>query len=966
MPGADYNVPFTLDPAQFVEGLNTIDEKTDQLAGNVVDKNKRVQDSFDELGKRAKKMPEQFKQPYQSLFNLTERLRVLQNEVFTEKDILKVRNYNKEIELTKEKISTLSNAGKKGFDDFGNAIEKTATKTNVLTKSFSFLRTAAYLIPGIGLAGIFNLIGEGVVALVQSLFQGAAAFDGIKEKMKIFNEVSQEANKQAAEQKVDLDILYRSATNVNLAMADRLAAVKALKAEFPDTFKNIKNETILNGEAEQSYKNLSAAILENARATAAKNKLVEIQGKLLDIQDQKRKINTATFNEKQGIKAPIESRDESGVVIVTDSVQDQIKVIEARRLNAIKEQEINEKRLESQQKFLVQFAGGEQKIAKTIVTEHTKGIEALDKADDAAARKREQAHEKYLNLLAKFLSQEDALTARALPENRAAEIAASDAKFKKIVDDAKREIDQAKVTESEKTELLVQFGKLQEAATGAAREARLDINKKYDDRELKLREAAQKALARIGDNDLDEQINRINQQHNEIIDTVKKAGLFTAETEKKIEDSRTREISDARIKNGEKLIKDSTDLAIAGIKVSEKYAGESVRVEIKKQIAILEEQAKGAQSSLDLLLANGKTENDIEVKNAEEVIKNIKKSIKNKTTELDQNPLSFMELIFGDLSGPEAEGLTKALNKAKESIAVITDFIVSQFQRQIDARQELIDKETKAIDDLGEQLDREKELRDQGFANNVAGIQAELDAKKKQREDDIKQQEELQKKQQNIQKAQLALDTATQGYNLATASTSIFKALAPLGPLGIGLAITTITLMLGAFIASRAKALQAINQGQKFGEGGWIDGKKHSQGGKKYYSPDGGQVRELEEGEHVTRATQAEKYAELLDAVNEDKLHKMSEEGLRAMLAGMGIHLSEEDTRQGLIGARHRDALKTELSLMPGGDITKDVKQINHGVTFMAEQAKQPKYREDENYRYFESPGYKLKIRKRK
>jgi hypothetical protein len=50
-----------------------------------------------------------------------------------------------------------------------------------------------------------------------------------------------------------LKILYTAATDVNLAMKDRLLAVHALQREFPEYFKNIKDEAILNGKAKDSY-----------------------------------------------------------------------------------------------------------------------------------------------------------------------------------------------------------------------------------------------------------------------------------------------------------------------------------------------------------------------------------------------------------------------------------------------------------------------------------------------------------------------------------------------------------------------------------------------------------------------------------------------------------------------------------------------------------------------------------------
>ena len=53
----------------------------------------------------------------------------------------------------------------------------------------------------------------------------------------------------------------------------------------------------------------------------------------------------------------------------------------------------------------------------------------------------------------------------------------------------------------------------------------------------------------------------------------------------------------------------------------------------------------------------------------------------------------------------------------------MADFVVDQYQRQIDKKQEVIDQYNAEIDDLEGQLDKEKELRDNGLANNVDTLQ---------------------------------------------------------------------------------------------------------------------------------------------------------------------------------------------------------------------------------------------------
>lgn len=416
---------------------------------------------------------------------------------------------------------------------------------------------------------------------------------------------------------------------------------------------------------------------------------------------------------------------------------------------------------------------------------------------------------------------------------------------------------------------------------------------------------------------------------------------------KKIRDAATREALSA-----------DEQRAILEVELAAQFVGDLPGIEEEKQIAILKVKIDYAVRSLNLLRKQGADENSLEVLNARKLVSDLQSELGDAAANLEngQNKFDFFKFLgLGDLSEKEKGAVIDAAKKSLESVRQITDFIVDQYQRQIDKKQEIIDQENKGIEELEKQLDDEKQLRDEGLANNVDNIQAELDAKKAQRDQDIKDQEELQKKQQNLQKAQFALDTATQASNLITAATKIFNSLSGIPFVGIPLAIGTVALMVGAFAAAKVKAFQAIGDGQKFGEGGWIeDGKPHSRGGKKYIAADGsGDVKELESGEHVTRATQAEKYADLLEAINDDRLEGMTEDALRAMLGEMGIHLTENEPAESLQIVQEKESFIKEVQLIPGPDISADVKGIRRHIEQDAENKKfEPKHWTDGVYNY--------------
>lgn len=432
----------------------------------------------------------------------------------------------------------------------------------------------------------------------------------------------------------------------------------------------------------------------------------------------------------------------------------------------------------------------------------------------------------------------------------------------------------------------------------------------------------------------------------EIKEQFKNEGALRTQLLQALQTKETAEIKRIRDEAMRTALTQDEERAVLEVETAAKFLDDLPGIEEQKQIEVLKVRMDFAVRRLNLLRAQGADENSLEVLNAQKLVNSLSKELGAAAAKANdkENKFDFFKFLGIDNISDEQKNLViDAAKKSLDSVRQITDFIVGQYQRQIDKKQEIIDAENKGIQDLEKQLEDEKALRDEGLANNVDNLQAELDAKKAQRDQDLKDQEELQKKQQAIQKAQFALDTATQASGLITSAANIFKSLSAIPFIGVPLAIATIALMTGAFVTAKVKAFQAISEGQKqtFGEGGWIEGKKHSQGGRKYYAADGsGDVKELEDGEHVTRASQAEKYGDLLEAINAGQLERMTDEALKDMLHSMGIHLTNEDHRESLEIVRERDTFTKEITVKAGNDISEDVKGIRAGVGFLAERKK--------------------------
>ena len=170
--------------------------------------------------------------------------------------------------------------GLEGLEDAGRAFTQLKT---VAVNAFNAIKGA------IGATGI-GLLVITLGTLVTQWDKIAEALSGASKEQDLFNKLQKEAINQSAKEIQDLDILYRTTQNHALSLEERKRAVDKLQSIYPNYFKNIEDEIILNGGAIKSYQNLRLAILDAARAKAAQSELdrraQERLQKELDLQER--------------------------------------------------------------------------------------------------------------------------------------------------------------------------------------------------------------------------------------------------------------------------------------------------------------------------------------------------------------------------------------------------------------------------------------------------------------------------------------------------------------------------------------------------------------------------------------------------------------------------------------------------------------------------------------------------------
>ena len=419
------------------------------------------------------------------------------------------------------------------------------------------------------------------------------------------------------------------------------------------------------------------------------------------------------------------------------------------------------------------------------------------------------------------------------------------------------------------------------------------------------------------------------------------------------------------IKYGEKEIEQNLEKATAILELSRNVNTESEKQEEQHQLALLEIKKQAAEASVKNLIDNGKDENSAEVLNAKLKVKQIQDAIDEQAKKGKKFDMMEWLGIGTGWSKEDAANIKQAASDLLNNISQITDGLIEQYQRQIDKKQEVIDQYNGEIDDLEQQLDKEKELRDNGYANNVEVIEKELETKKAQRDEEIRQQKEMVKKQEEIKKAQMAVDTAVQLVNMITSATNIFNSLSGIPFIGVPLAIALIGTMFGAFAMAKAKAFQSIKSGQQYEGGGWIDGELHSQGGKKYYSPDG-EVRELEKDEFVVRRKQAKKYAPLLEAINSGNFDNLtfSDLGTMGLFAALGITFENGEVGNAVEEGKELEAVAAQVNVITGGK-SHDFSKMEGDIAYLAKRKREEAETWEDDKYYYKKVGSKItKIKK--
>lgn len=126
------------------------------------------------------------------------------------------------------------------------------------------------------------LLATGIGILIGAIAYGVVKYKEYKEAVekaeaaqRLIGETNLKGAQNAQSEIESLNELYRATQNHSISIGERKKAVDELQKQYPDYFKNIKDETILAGDAKGAYKKLAEAIVATAKARASEELIAE-------------------------------------------------------------------------------------------------------------------------------------------------------------------------------------------------------------------------------------------------------------------------------------------------------------------------------------------------------------------------------------------------------------------------------------------------------------------------------------------------------------------------------------------------------------------------------------------------------------------------------------------------------------------------------------------------------------------
>lgn len=726
--------------------------------------------------------------------------------------------------------------------------------TGKLVKSLFSFNTVMVLV-----LTAFSIWGKDITNWISSLFKGKSTIDQLKRSTTDLKEAMLEAGKGAVTESVRLRILYKAATDSTRSQNERLKAVKELKKEYPEYLKNLSDEAIMTGRASKEYQELAKHILSVAMARAYEEKIQKNAKEVIDLEEKKNAVleeGRRTYEKQQkeieALKRSSKGFGAAGIALEA-AIQGQ-----ASAWNTAK------KEAEGYDEQISVINKSSEKLAKKVV------IPDLLAGDNTKTTR--EVQKKEFDLQAEYENSRIAL----------------------IIDSRiKQEEERRKATADE-------LKKLKESTTEKQRATQLYADTVYNI-EAKLRRDLEKLRN-------DWKVEDLQITHDRLSEKLKavRAGTgeelllqtYLLENERKQDELRIKQSTDTEAVKNERLLILQRAYQLASVKLRDDFTKSQNENIISRSVFRLQQEQQASEAEFNIVQRSAKEQEvfrlnaerqkweqileltrlygsqitGYEIKTVEDTIAGIDNAIKQKASGWDSEQGVFgnlFDLMFGGAFGDKGGKSGKERSEEfKQSIADASEYAIENLksvaQARVEAAEKAVQAAEKEVSARQKVLDAEIQARANGYANNVATAQKELDFARKQQEKALRDKKKAQKQQERI-------DTLMQASSLVTATANLWK------DLGLA-AIPAIALMWGSFAFAKIKASQlskASDQTEEYGDGTveMIDyGGSHASGNDvDLGTTKDGKRRRVEKGEYfaVINKRSSQRYRRLVpDLIN--------------------------------------------------------------------------------------------------
>lgn len=695
---------------------------------------------------------------------------------------------------------------------------------------------------------LLTFFGADLVKFISNMIKGTDTTTAAKNAMLKYNEALRTGSKEAQKDLVHIKLLYNGSQDMTKSYNDRIAAVKALKKEYPKYFENFTDEEILAGKAASKYNELAKAILNSAKARAAEEKLIELSKQQLEVET---KIQDNNLEQRkllsQGAREAAESIEAVTRKYGSNSQMVQVAIAQNGKLAlawANSKQKASDLQKESDK-----LGKTMEELAKRVDIGALSNDPTKDKKKGKEPKDRTQRiNEKNLDILKKYYESENKLQTDSFRKRSQAILNQTKAENESLKN--KLETDKDLTEESRRLINIIIANNVKagmKQIEDLSKEEQLAmLNNEKASLQLRLEATTKNTQA-----EFDVKMALLeNQRKQEIVKNSQlQESMRQSEAEINAKYDKQR-MDQSRSFNVQMSLSQFDAMA----ELQESEFNLIKRSEDEKTLYRMKAEKERWQKILQLNSINGKALTAIERKTIQNMLATLTREINQQTS---KNKTKDIYSLLGIKLDDESKN---AINESVGfSIGKLNEILSAQSQ----IAQEIVNNAQKEVDAAKNRLDAEIEARNNGYANNVESAQKELALAKKNQAKAIAEQ-------RKAQKAQEAINTLQQTSDLITASAKIWAAF------GVPwLAIPAIALMWTTFTASKIKAAQLTRtqaQSQTYGEGGLeiLSGGSHKSGNDIPigHMPDG-RERRAEGGEAlaIINKKNTRKYRDILPKI---------------------------------------------------------------------------------------------------